>query len=104
MWTRSTTESVTRAHDKVCRPRASGDPYSRGRGLWVPAYAGTTTVRVDQSNSRSNIAGSAEMLLEKLHRERQRAVRLRFGIGLAAVAGEGVVGAGIFVDGHQRIG
>src|SRR5262249_19435668 len=27
------------------RPRVSGDPYSRGRWLWVPAFAGTTAIR-----------------------------------------------------------
>src|SRR5438270_10172708 len=25
-----------------CRPREGGDPYSRSRWLWVPAFAGTT--------------------------------------------------------------
>ena len=56
---------------------------------------------IDQSNS-NGIA--IKMLFEELDRQRQRAIRLRLGIGLAAVAREGVVGAGIFVDGHQRIG
>src|SRR5262245_59990389 len=99
MWIRCTIRLVPRTHDKNRRPRASGDPYYRSARL-----RGTTTVRVDQSNSRSNIAGSAEMMLEKLHRQRECAIRLRLGIGLAAVPCERVVGAGIFVDGHQRIG
>ena len=34
----------------------------------------------------------------------KRPVGLRLGIGLAAVAGEGVIGAGILVDRDQRIG
>ena len=47
---------------------------------------------------------AAEMLPEKLERQRQRALSLRLRIGLAAVAREGVIGTGIFVDRHQRIG
>ena len=45
-----------------------------------------------------------QVLFEELHRQRQRAVGLGLGVGPAAVAREGVVGAGIFVDRHQRIG
>ena len=45
-----------------------------------------------------------KMTLEEIDGQRQRAVGLRLRVGLAAVAREGVVGAGIFVDGDQRIG
>jgi hypothetical protein len=37
------------------------------------------------------------MLLEKRERRRQRPVRLRLRVGLAAVAREGMIGTGIFV-------
>ena len=47
---------------------------------------------------------AAEMLLEKLERQRKRALRLRLRVGLAAVAREGMIGAGIFVNGHEGIG
>ena len=46
----------------------------------------------------------SQVLFEEVHGERQRPIGLRLGVGLAAVTGKGVVGAGIFVDGHQRIG
>ena len=47
---------------------------------------------------------SAQVLVEEIERQRQRAVGFRLAVGLAAEAREGVVGAGIFVDRHQRIG
>src|SRR5262245_35011963 len=53
---------------------------------------------------QSSLISNRKMLFEELHGQRRRAVRLRLGVGLAAVAREGVVGAGIFVDGHQRVG
>ena len=46
----------------------------------------------------------AEMLREEVDGQRQRAVGLRLGIGLTAVAREGVVGARGFVDGYQWVG
>ena len=49
-------------------------------------------------------ASAAEMRVEKLQRQRQRALRLRLRVGLAAVTREGMIGTGIFVDRHQRIG
>src|SRR5262245_56708152 len=67
-------------------------------GLVLAQLCRPRTRPSDQSNSISN-GIAIKMFLEKLHRQRQRAVRLRLGIGLAAVAGEGVVGAGIFVNG-----
>src|SRR4051794_8621564 len=45
-----------------------------------------------------------QMLAEKLHGERQRAIGLRLAKSPAAVAGKGVVGLGIFVDCHERVG
>ena len=48
-------------------------------------------IGMDRSDS------AAEMLLEKLERQRQRTLRLRLRVGLAAVAREGMIGAGIFV-------
>ena len=47
---------------------------------------------------------AAEMLLEKRERQRERPLRLRLRVGLAAVAREGMVGTGIFVNCDQRIG
>jgi hypothetical protein len=47
---------------------------------------------------------ATEMLVEKLERQRQRPVRLRLRVGLAAVAREGMIGTGIFVNRDQRIG
>ena len=45
----------------------------------------------------------AQMLFEKLQRQTERTVGFGLAIGLAAEAGEGVVGAGIFVNCHQRV-
>src|SRR5215467_5802223 len=56
------------------------------------------------AGSTSRECALTEMLLEKRERQRQRALRLRLRVGLAAVARERVVGTGIFVDRHQRIG
>src|SRR4029077_17946533 len=36
-----------------CRPRESGDPYSRGRWLWVPACAGTTVASLGEALPQS---------------------------------------------------
>jgi len=38
-----------------CRPRECGDPYSRGRWLWVPAYAGTTATQLSSPRKRGPI-------------------------------------------------
>src|SRR5262245_45400601 len=75
---------------QLCRPRAGTPlrgPIFRRPVVMGPAFAGTTALLTDQSNS-NGIA--IKMLLEKVHRQCQRAVRLRLGIGLAAVAREGV--------------
>src|SRR5262245_34273795 len=53
---------------------------------------------------RGGGGASSQMLFEKPRRQVQRALGLRLGVGLAAETREGVVGAGIFVDRHQRIG
>src|SRR3954469_19282769 len=105
-WTKTDlTELRPAGHiDGLSSPR-KGDPYSRERCMWhdgSPLSRGRHSFEC-QSNPQSNII-TAEVLVEKLHRQRQRPIRLRLGVGPAAVAGEGVVGAGIFVDRHQRIG
>jgi isoquinoline 1-oxidoreductase beta subunit len=56
------------------------------------------------ATSGSGLGISIQMLLEKRERQRQRPLRLRLRVGLAAVAREGMIGTGIFVDRHQRIG
>ena len=44
------------------------------------------------------------MLLEKIQRQRKRAVGFQLAVGLAADPRESVIGTGIFVDGNERIG
>src|SRR6516162_1655760 len=60
--------------------------------------------RGDDFDKSSAQMSAAEMLLEKRERQRQRPLRLRLRVGLAAVAREGMIGTGIFVNCDQRIG
>src|SRR6516165_5891353 len=64
-----------------------------------PPQGGEGVDRVRRpADSTSRECALAQMLLEKLERQRKRALRLRLRVGLAAVAREGMIGAGIFVD------
>src|SRR6516164_11514970 len=73
-----------------------GDPVA-GAHIPEPVAMGPR-FRGDDFDKSSAQTSAAEMLREKLERQRQRALSLRLRIGLAAVAREGVIGTGIFVS------
>ena len=56
-----------------------------------------------EENDR-DIRALPKVLAKKIHRQRQRPIRIRLAIRLAAMPCERMIGFGIFVEGHQRIG